>query len=148
MRLKRVRYFSIKYNEAAGEHLSGNGTAEDGLLLSPLTFDAEVVSLRALRDPANFCCRPFAKSSVSLVLWMRLTPIRWVRFQTTLLLRSPNFCSDPAFHPFHAASRLPVMDQSIWEVNFNHRDDALNALMVSQFTRTYLAAHMLNPIRL
>ena len=40
MRLKSVRFFTIKYNE--GAHLSGNGTAEDDLLLSPLTFDAEV----------------------------------------------------------------------------------------------------------
>ena len=45
MRLKGIRFFSIKYNEGAQEHLSGNGTAEDGLLLSPLTFDAEVTHL-------------------------------------------------------------------------------------------------------
>ena len=42
MRLTGVRFFSIKYNEGAREHLSGNGTVEDGLLLSPLSFDAEV----------------------------------------------------------------------------------------------------------
>ena len=47
MHLKSVRFFSIKYNEGAQEHLSGNGIAEDGLLLSPLTFDAEVNCLYA-----------------------------------------------------------------------------------------------------
>lgn len=42
MRLKSTRFFSIKYNDGAREHLSENGTVEDGLLLSPLTFDADV----------------------------------------------------------------------------------------------------------
>ena len=47
-RLTSARFFSIKYNEGAQEHLSGNGTVEDGLLLSPLSFDAEVRRLCAL----------------------------------------------------------------------------------------------------
>lgn len=42
MRLKSARFFSVKYNEGAQDHLSGNGTVEDGLLLSPLTFDLDV----------------------------------------------------------------------------------------------------------
>lgn len=41
-----------------------------------------------------------------------------------------------------------MMDTSVWEVNFNHRDDALNALMVSPFTRTYPVTLALNPFRL
>ena len=45
MRLKSVRFFSIKYNEGAREHLSSNGAVEDGILLSPLPFDAEVKCL-------------------------------------------------------------------------------------------------------
>ena len=42
MRLNSIRFFSIKYNEGARERLMGNGTAEDGILLSPLTFDSDV----------------------------------------------------------------------------------------------------------
>ena len=42
MRLKSDRYFSIKYNESAREPLLENDSDEDGLLLSPLTFDADV----------------------------------------------------------------------------------------------------------
>jgi len=47
MRLKSTRFFSIKYNEGAREHLSGNDTAEDGMLLSPLSFDAKVKCIYA-----------------------------------------------------------------------------------------------------
>ena len=42
MRLKSVRHPSVKYNESAREHFSADDTAEDCLLLSPLTFDTEV----------------------------------------------------------------------------------------------------------
>lgn len=51
MHLKSVRFFSIKYNEGTREHLSGNGTTEDGFLLSPLTFDAEVVFFTPVQGP-------------------------------------------------------------------------------------------------
>lgn len=40
------------------------------------------------------------------------------------------------------------MDTSIWEVNFNHRDDAMNALAVSSFTVVHPAVPVLNPVRL
>jgi len=40
------------------------------------------------------------------------------------------------------------MDASVWEVNFNHRDDALNALMVSPSHGVHVASPVLNSIRL
>ena len=55
MRLKRDRFFSINYNEGAREHLSANGTVEDGLLLSPLSFDAEVKCLYARLEAPLTC---------------------------------------------------------------------------------------------
>lgn len=51
MRLKSARFLSIKYNEGAREHLSGNGTVEDGVLLSPLYFNAEVRRFRTQLEP-------------------------------------------------------------------------------------------------
>ena len=39
------------------------------------------------------------------------------------------------------------MDNSVWEVNFNHRDDAVNALMVSLFNIS-LSRPMLKLVRL
>ena len=43
----------------------------------------------------------------------------------------PNPCPDAMVNTIHANPRLPGMDPSVWEVNFNHREDAVNALMVS-----------------
>lgn len=53
--------------------------------------------------------------------------------QSTLSFRSPDFFSDTTVNTLHAAPRSPGMDPSVWEVNFNHREDAVNALMVSSF---------------
>ena len=92
-------------------------------------------------------CRRFTKLSVSLVLWMRLKSMRQVRPPGRPSFRFPNFCTDTTAHPLHTAPRLPEMDTSVWEVNFNHRDDALSALMVSPLNGPLLAALVLNLIR-
>lgn len=39
------------------------------------------------------------------------------------------------------------MDTVVWEVNFNHRDDALNALMVGSLRRLHPVLPVLSSIR-
>jgi len=65
-----------------------------------------------------------------------------------LVLHLSDLSSDTTVHPLHTAPRSPGMDASVWEVNFNHRDDALNALMASLLLKVHLASSVLNSIRL
>lgn len=146
MRLKGIRFFSIKYNEGAREHLSGNGTIEDGILLSPLSFDAEVsclctrlgapLTLVVVGDSPN--CQLLWPCGRNQNLCAGFVP------RVALSFRFSDLCSDTTVHPLHTAPRSPGMDTSVWEVNFNHRDDALNALMVSWFHELHLALHALS----
>ena len=106
------------------------------------------MSLRALGGSADF---PVGDSSNRQFLWSR------GRYQylcagfvprVAFFSHFSHFPSDTTVHPLHTAPRSPGMDASVWEVNFNHRDDALNALMVSPLHRLHLASLTLNSIRL
>ena len=69
MCLKCSRFFSIKYNEGAREHISGDGTVEDGLLLSPLAFDADVRRFSARFDDLLTFAEGYSKNR--WFLWSR-----------------------------------------------------------------------------
>ena len=117
--------------------------------MSPLSFDAEVRDL-CVRWEAQLTFLQAIHQIVSF-----FGPVDEIN--TYALGSSPesrwsfvfsDFSSDMTVHPLHTAPRSPGMDASVWEVNFNHRDDALNALMVSLSYRFHLASPVLNSIRL
>lgn len=60
-----------------------------------------------------------------------IKPFTLGSFLGTPYFRPLNSYSDDTAHNLHLAPKLPGMDPGVWEVSFNHRDDAVNAFMVS-----------------